>query len=156
MNFEHLIQINDLSNPLVETLSRDQLWAGLCHRIEDATPFLPGLERCTIVERHADHLLRRLDFGAAVIHDRVTQAEQQWVCFEVLPSDHHAGGSLTITIEEPEPEVLFLRFAYTTTFAAAANPEEQAYIEYIKSAYQQSDLDCVRVIRTLAAEGTLQ
>jgi len=58
MNFEHLIQINDLQNPLVETLSRDQVWQGLVHRVEDATPFLPGLESCTIVERHADHLLR--------------------------------------------------------------------------------------------------
>ena len=72
MNFEHLIQINDLQNPLVETLNRDQVWQGLLHRVEDATPFLPGLESCTILERHADHLLRKLDFGAAVIHDRVT------------------------------------------------------------------------------------
>lgn len=156
MNFEHLIQINDLQNPLVETLTRDQVWRGLQHRIEDATPFLPGLERCTIVARHADHLLRELDFGAAVIRDRVTYADNHWVRFEILPSEKHAGGSLTITIEEPEPHSLFLRFAYATTFAATASAEDRAYMEYIKSAYQQSDLDCVRVIRTLTAGGTAQ
>ena len=96
MNFEHLIQINDLQNPLVETLNRDQVWQGLLHRVEDATPFLPGLESCTILERHADHLLRKLDFGAAVIHDRVTLVEQHWVRFDILPGEQHAGGSLTI------------------------------------------------------------
>ena len=118
MNFEHLIQINDLQNPLVETLNRDQVWQGLLHRVEDATPFLPGLESCTILERHADHLLRKLDFGAAVIHDRVTLVEQHWVRFDILPGEQHAGGSLTITIEEPEPAALFLRFSYTTSFAS--------------------------------------
>lgn len=156
MNFEHLIQINDLQNPLVETLTRDQLWQGLLHRVEDATPFLPGLESCTIVERHADHLLRKLDFGGAVIHDRVTLHELHWVRFDILPGEQHAGGSLTISIEEPEPAVLFLRFAYTTTFAANPNSEERAYIDYIKSAYHQSDVDCVRVIRTLATSSTQQ
>ncbi len=156
MNFEHLIQINDLQNPLLETLSRDQVWQGLLHRIEDATPFLPGLESCTIVERNADHLLRKLDFGAAVIHDRVTLVEGHWVRFDILPSEQHAGGSLTISIEEPEPASLFLRFTYATSFASNPNSEERAYIDYIKSAYHQSDVDCVQIIRTLAAGGLPQ
>ncbi len=156
MNFEHLIQINDLQNPLIVVLSRDQLWQGLLHRVEDATPFLPGLESCTIVERHADHLLRRLDFGPAVIEDRVTLSEGQWVRFDIVPNEQHAGGSLTISIEEPEPDALFLRFAYTTSFGTNPNSEERAYIDYIKSAYHQSDIDCVRIIRTLAAGGSPQ
>lgn len=156
MNFEHLIQINDLQNPLIVALSRDQLWQGLLHRVEDAVPFLPGLESCTIVERDADHLLRKLDFGTAVIHDRVTLLAQQWVRFEILPSEQHAGGSLTIAIEEPEPDALFLRFAYVTSFASNPNSEDRAYIDYIKSAYHQSDVDCVRIIRTLAAGGMPQ
>lgn len=156
MNFEHLIQINDLQNPLIVALSRDQLWQGLLHRVEDATPFLPGLETCTIVERHADHLLRELNFGAAVIHDRVTLKEQHWVRFDILPSEQHAGGSLTISIEEPEPDALFLRFSYATSFATNPNSEDRAYIDYVKSAYHQSDVDCVRIIRTLAAGGTVQ
>src|SRR5574343_1893717 len=156
MNFEHLIQINDLNNPLTETLTRAQIWAGMLHRVEDATPFLPGLESCTIVERHADYLLRELDFGAAIIRDRVTLAHEHWVRFEIEANAQHAGGSLTITIEEPEAGALFLRFAYATGFAANPNSEDRAYVDYVKSAYQQSDLDCVRILRTLAAQGSLQ
>jgi hypothetical protein len=51
MNFEHLIQINDPENPLIDPLHRDQLWQGLLYRVENPVPFLPGLESCTILER---------------------------------------------------------------------------------------------------------
>lgn len=156
MNFEHLIQINDPHNPLIESLSREQVWTGLLHRVEDPVPFLPGLEACTILERTAAGLLRELDFGPSVIHDRVTLAPLHWVRFEIQPNEQHAGGSLTITIEEPEPGALFLRFAYTTSFASNPNSEDRAYVEYVKSAYQASDIDCVRLIRTLAAGGMPQ
>ena len=156
MNLEHLIQINDPQNPLVVYLSRDQLWQGLLHRVEDAVPFLPGLERCTILERDGTCLLRELDFGGAVIRDRVTMAQGHWVRFEIAAGSAHAGGSLTITIEEPEDGALYLRFAYQTTLANAPDSEERAYVEYVKSAYHQSDVDCVRIIRTLAAQGLPQ
>jgi len=156
MDFEHLIAINDPGNPLIMPLSRQQLWDGLLHRIENPVPFLPGLESCTIVERAADQLLRELNFGAAVIRDRVTMAEMHWVRFEILPGAEHAGGTLTITIEEPADGHLFLRFAYRTTLAADPDSEDRAYVEFVKSAYHQSDVDCVRLIRTLAAGGLPQ
>jgi len=101
-------------------------------------------------------LLRELDFGPATIRDRVTMAEAQWVCFDIVPSPSSAGGSLTINIEEPQPGFLFLRFAYRTALASTPDSEERAYLEYVKSAYHQSDVDCVRIIRTLATEGTSQ
>ena len=156
MNFEHLIQINDPENPMLTPLSRLQLWQGLVHRIENPLPFLPGLETCTIVERRGSEVRRELDFGPAVIEDHVTQAEMSWVRFDIQPSAAHPGGSLTISIEEPAPDSLFLRFAYRTTLASDPNSEERAYIEYVKAAYHQSDIDCVRIIRTLAAGGTPQ
>lgn len=156
MKFEHIIAINDPNNPLIEMLTRQQLWSGLLHRVENPLPFLPGLERCTILERNGNSLLRELDFGPAVIHDHVMLADQHSVSFDIKPSETHAGGSLQITIEEPEPTHLFLRFAYQTTLASNPNDEERAYIEYVKSAYHQSDVDCVRIIRTLAAGGLPQ
>lgn len=151
MQFEHLIAVNDPGNPLLLPLTRQQVWAGLLQRVENPLPFLPGLEACAILERHADHLVRELDFGAARIRDRVTRAEAHWVRFDIEANEQHAGGCLTITIEEPEPGHLFLRFAYATGFAASSGSEDAAYVDYIKAAYHQSDIDCVRLIRTLAA-----
>jgi len=156
MQFEHLIAITDPDNPLVVPLTREQIWNGLLQRVEDPLPLLPGLDSCAILERTSEALLRELDFGPATIRDRVTMAEAQWICFDIVPSPSSAGGSLTINIEEPQPGFLFLRFAYRTALASTPDSEERAYLEYVKSAYHQSDVDCVRIIRTLATEGTSQ
>jgi hypothetical protein len=154
MKFEHLVEINDPGNPLIPPLTRQQLWQGLMARAEDATPFLPGLDACIIVDRGDCRLDRRLDFGNAAIDDRVTWEAGQWMRFDVAATDTHAGGSLTISIEEPEAGHLFLRFAYATTLGEAANDQDAAYAEYVKSAYHESDVETVRVIRTLLAGHT--
>ena len=154
MKFEHIVQINDPGNPLIPSLTRDQLWLGLMARAEDATPFLPGLEACHILERGDCRLERRLDFGKAAIEDVVTWVRFEWMCFEVKRTDTHAGGTLTITIEEPEENHLFLRFAYATTLGEIAGDEDAAYAEFVKSAYHESDIETVRVIRTLLADET--
>lgn len=154
MKFEHIVQINDPGNPMIPNLSRDQLWLGLMARAEDATVFLPGLEACHIVERNDYRLKRRLDFGKATIEDTVTWSRYEWVCFEVNRTESHAGGTLTITIEEPQENHLFLRFAYTTSLGEVAGDEDAAYAEFVKSAYHDSDIEMVRIIRSLLADET--
>jgi hypothetical protein len=156
MNFEHLIAINDPGNPLVTPLTRRQLWLGLVQRVDNPLLFLPGLAGFKLLDRQAGSALRELDFGAARIRDRVTLSEEDAVRFDIEPSDVQPGGSLTIRIEEPTAGHLFLRFTYATGLAVEAGSEDAAYVEYVKSAYHQSDLDCVRIIRTLTADGTCQ
>jgi hypothetical protein len=99
-------------------------------------------------------LARRLDFGKATIEDTVTWSRYEWMCFEVARTETHAGGTLTITIEEPAENHLFLRFAYATTLGEIANDEDAAYAEFVKSAYHDSDIETVRVIRALLADET--
>lgn len=154
MNFEHLVIVNDPANPLVNDLTREELWFGLLCRAEDPRPFLPGLESCTIVERSDACLVRELQFGAALIRDRVTLAPMQSVCFESERTEEHAGGRLTICIEEPAENELALRFHYVTTLPEGG--AETNYAEFVKSAYHQSDLDTVRVIRMIAESGRIQ
>lgn len=160
MNYEHLIEINQPGNILMPQLSRAQLWQGLMLRAEDARPFVPGMVGCTILERSTTHLLRRLDFPQASIVDRVTWESEQWICFSVEASATHAGGTLTIRIENPAPEQqaehLFLRFTYRTSLGERADDADAGYSEYVKSAYHAADIDTVRVLRTLLSEGPLQ
>ncbi len=154
MKFEHLIEINDPHNPMVPPMARDELWRGLMFRAEDATHFLPGLDTCIILERDEQRIERRLDFGQTAIRDSVTWQHGQWMRFTVACTDTHAGGTLTITIEEPEFNRLFLRFAYETTLGETPGDEDAAYAEFVKSAYRESDIETVRVIRALLAGGT--
>jgi hypothetical protein len=148
LKFEHLIEVNDLANPLQMQLTREELWFGLLCRAEDACIFLPGLEACHIIERSEDRLVRDLHFGSAIIRDCVTFDPLHWMRFESEANEEHPGGSLVITIEEPEPGALFLRFAYQTSLPEGG--EEVHYAQFVRSAYHQSDLDTVRVIRMIA------
>jgi hypothetical protein len=148
LKFEHLIEVNDLANPLQMQLTREELWFGLLCRAEDACIFLPGLEACHIIERSEDRLVRDLHFGSAIIRDCVTFDPLHWMRFESEANEEHPGGSLVITIEEPEPGAFFLRFAYQTSLPEGG--EEGRYAQFVRSAYHQSDLDTVRVIRMIA------
>ncbi len=157
MRFEHLIEINDPLNPLIEPLSREQVWGGLMYRVDEPTVFLPGLERCVILSRSADRVERELYFGQVRIRDTVTFALHDWVCFESAANAEHAGGRLTISLGQPEPGRLFLRFTYETTLPEGMAPGEFLQVsEFVKSAYRESDVDTVRIIRMIAANGRPQ
>lgn len=156
MKFEHLVEVNDLADPNATPLTREELWFGLLCRAEDARPFLPGLEACRIVERSESELVRDLHFGQAVVRDRVRFRELEWISFESEATAEHAGGSLTISIEEPQAGALFLRFVYRTSLPDAPGSEDARYADIVRSAYHQSDLDTLKVIRMIAESGRLQ
>ena len=117
MQFEHLVAVNDADIPATEFLTRTQLWAGLMYRVEDARPFLPGLDSCQILSRGESGVDRRLNFGAVTVDDRASFSPNQWVRFETPTTTAHGGGLLTIQIAEPESTCLFLRFPSNTVFA---------------------------------------
>lgn len=147
MNFEHLIQINDPLNPFVEAMTREQLWEGLVLRAEQPQLFVLGLDTCTILSRTEDTLERELHYGQATVRDRVTLLANQSVRYDILATESHVGGSLTMTIEQPDELQLFLRFEYTTTLPVSDDKDARQTQEIVKSAYRESDIDTVRLIR---------
>lgn len=156
MKYEHLVEVNDAADPLVANLTREEIWFGLLCRAEDPRAFLPGLDACEIIARTATTMKRVLRFGQAVIHDRVSFAAMDWIRFDSEATSDHAGGSLTISIEEPQGGALFLRFRYVTTLPEGAGSAEGQYAGFVKSAYRESDIDTVRVIRMIAESSRLQ
>lgn len=152
MKFEHVIEVNRYPDNDGATLDREALWQGLLSRAEDACPFVEGLDLCKIVGRTEDRLQRELHFGQTVVKDSVTLDSYQSVCFESTATDDQTGGMLTISIEEPEPGKLFLRFSYITSFDETRD-ENSPYTDFICSAYYQSDMDTVRIIRMMASSG---
>lgn len=150
MHYEHLVIVNDPDFPMVDQISREQVWAGLMHRVEDARLFLPGLDLCEITARHAGGVERRLMFGDTEILDRVTLVEGESVCFESLPNAQHGGGRLLIRIEERAEGHLLLRFIYDSVFATGYEVDDEAFAGYLREAYEAADIDTVRIVRQLA------
>ncbi|WCM20948.1 SRPBCC family protein [Paraburkholderia bryophila] len=147
MNFEHLIQINDPLNPFVESMTPAQLWEGLVLRAEQPQLFVIGLDSCTILSRAGNVIERELHYGQATVRDRVTLQDGQSVRYDILPTADHVGGSLTMTIEQPDELQLFLRFEYATTLPESMDPDAHQTQEIVKSAYRENDIDTVRLIR---------
>ena len=155
MKFEHLIEINDPLNPLIDTISRDQLWHGLVLRADSPKLFVPHLDECTIDERDSGSFRRRLRYGELVIEDRVILTPLQEVRYEVAAQGEISASSLTMTIETPAEHTMYVRFKYDDGHDAATDAANAMYDEFRKSAYQEADIDTIRVLRELAAEGRL-
>jgi hypothetical protein len=155
MKFEHLIEINDPLNPLMDTITREQLWRGLVLRAEDPKLFIPHLDECTITDRDSGSFTRRLRYGELVIDDMVRLTPLQEVRFEVPAQGEIAQSLLTMRIEAPDEGTLYIRFSYDDGNAAAADQTGKMYEDFKKSAYQEADIDTVKIVRQLAADGKL-
>lgn len=159
MRFEHLIEINDPLNPLIDTLSRAQLWRGLVLRAEKPMLFVPHLDDA-LVEQVIDQngergFLRRLRYGELIIEDSVVLQELQQVRYNVAAQQDISASNLTMTIETPTEDTLWVRFAYDDGHDAATDAANAMYDDFRRSAYQESDIDTIRMLRELAAEGRL-
>lgn len=166
MQFTHLIEINDPLNPQLQPLTREQLWRGLVLRAEAPHLFMPHLDLCTILERSSQHLLRELHYGAIVIRDSVTLTPEHQVHYHVPAQPNLTASNLEMQIEEPEPGRLYVRFTYrdedhpdeggdggdrgdSGDAASASAGAQKMYDELRRSVYEETDIDTIRLIRTM-------
>jgi hypothetical protein len=155
MKFEHLIEINDPLNPLIEPISLEQLWRGLVLHAHSPKLFVPHLDACDISELSSEGFRRRRRFGELVIDDRVILTALKELRYEVHAQGEISASSLVVTIEMPADEALFVRFRYDDGHDAATDAANSMYDEFKKSAYQEADIDAIRIIRELADAGRL-
>ena len=155
MKFEHLIEINDPLNPLMDTLSIEQVWRGLVMRAESPTLFVPHLDECQIGERSSGSFARRLRYGDLVIDDVVYMTPLKEVRYEVPAQGEIAASHLRMIIEAPTSAMLGVRFCYDDGQGEHSDPANAMYDDFKRSAYQEADIDTVRILRQLASEGKL-
>jgi hypothetical protein len=155
MKFTHLIEINAPGNLLILPLSRAQIWHGLVMRAERPTLFLIGLDSCEILERTESGLSRKQQFGPLIVLDQVHLLHMTQVHYHVPQQNEIPVSDLKMTIEEPQPGALFVRFEYDDHAGEVEADEEKFYNDFRRSAYLEADIDTVRVIRELAVEGKL-
>ena len=159
MHYEHLVEVNDPLIPLLPLLSRAQLWRGLVRRAEQPWEFILGLDGAVVHERSAlaqgEALSRTLDFGSFEVHDRVVLCPPDETRIETLASAQFPASTLTIRIEEPQPQRLYLRFIYESLAVDGQGDLDPTTVALRNQAYEQSDIDTVGRIRALAEAGQL-
>lgn len=155
MKFEHLIQVNDLNNPMVQNITREQLWRGLVLRAETPRYFMEHVDECTLSDQTASSVNRVLRYGQVTIRDTVTFLPQIQVHYQVPAQGELPASHMRMVIEEPEPEALFIRFIYEDEVSQAEDDAVAFYNDFRRSAYQNADIDTMRLIRELAEQGQL-
>jgi len=160
MRFEHLVQINDPLMPLLTEVSRAQLWRGLVLRAEDPAQFIVGLEGATIDARRelsgVPELDRTLDYGSFKVRDRVRLMPEHRTEIRTAAGASWPASRMSITIEEPSPEALFLRFVYEAESEVLGEGGlDEMTVALRQQAYEGTDLDTVVRIRALVEAGRL-
>jgi hypothetical protein len=62
---------------------------------------------------------------------------------------------MSMTIEEPAPDALFVRFEYDDGAPEEAAGEQAFYDQFRRTAYEEADIDTIRIIRELNVKGSL-
>ena len=156
MRFAHLIEINSpdaVVRGMTTTFTRDQVWQGLMARLQTPQVFPNGPESCEWQEAQPGQFERTLHFGQHALKDQVKVTALERMQFTPEPHGDLAPIRLTITIEEPQPGQMVLRFVYEAM--AAQTMEEAYYNEYRHNAWLHNDRDMVRTLREWLDEGRL-
>lgn len=149
LHHEHIVRINDPANSTGAWLTREQLWAGLRHTVLDPRALDESIDWADVEEIMPGKLRRHIRRGHSSTADEVDLIPNQSLRISADASGMFAGSTLTICIEEPAPEMLFVRFTYEVCGLEEVRDELEDNARC--SAYQTSDIERIRQARRYAA-----
>lgn len=145
LRHEHLIRINDASITPSEWLSRSQLWEGLLHTVLQPQSLDESIDVATVQERSAGVLRREIRRGSLTWVDEAELVTDESVVIRCDSQGKFGGSTFTMRIEEPEPQMLFVRFVYELSGLEEGRTEEEDNAR--RSAYQTLDVERIREAR---------
>jgi Domain of unknown function (DUF1857) len=149
LHHEHLVRINDPANTIGAWLTREQLWQGLRHTIVAPQVLDESIESASVSEVTPLRLRREIRRSRSLALDEVELVPNESLRITADASGMFTGSTLTIRIEEPAPEMLFVRFTHEVCGLADARDSEEDNARC--SAYRISDIDRIRAARRYAA-----
>jgi hypothetical protein len=148
LHHEHIVRINDPANHAGAWLTREQLWAGLQHTVLAPQLLDESIDSASIQEIGPSRLRREIRRGRCATSDEVELVPNESLQIRADSSGAFAGSTLTIRIEEPEPEMLFVRFTYEVCGLEEVRDQEEDSARC--SAYHSSDIERIRQVRRFA------
>ncbi|HXF35272.1 MAG TPA: SRPBCC family protein [Candidatus Acidoferrales bacterium] len=127
-------------------LTREEVWRGLTMKAENALPFVPAMQSCSVLERFENGLVREVVARGERFTERVTFTPPIQVLFERQDERGNAAGWITNVISESDRGLL-LTFTFEVAIAGvlSGSVQEQQRGDEMKGSY----VDAVRA--TLAA-----
>jgi hypothetical protein len=149
LHHEHIVRINDPANRAGAWLTREQLWAGLQYTVLAPELLDESIDSSSIEEIGPGRLRREIRRGRAATHDEVELVPNESLQIRADAAGEFAGSILTIRIEEPAPQMLFVRFTYEVCGLEEVRDEQEDTARC--SAYQNLDIERIRQVRRYAS-----
>ncbi len=150
LHHEHIVRINDPANVAGAWLTREQLWAGLHHTVVAPQLLDETIDSAAIEEIAPARLRRIIRRGRAAMSDEVELVPNESLRIRADAGGAFAGSSLTIRIEEPAPDMLFVRFTYDVCGLEEARDEHEDNARC--SAYHSLDIERIREVRRFVGQ----
>ncbi|HCL71242.1 MAG TPA: hypothetical protein DIC58_00240 [Gammaproteobacteria bacterium] len=147
LEFEHLVQVNDLNDAKLTPISREALWQGLELRARNPRKFNRSLE-CIVKPLGHNEFLRTIKVGNSRFCEHVLLYPEQKIHTSTIAEIDQITAQSVTCIEEPESGFLFVRFSYKRELEESN--QEVDVGEHLQSAYVQVDRDAIAMIRILA------
>lgn len=147
LEFEHLVQVNDLNDAKLTPISREALWQGLELRARNPRKFNRSLE-CIVKPLGHNEFLRTIKVGNSRFCEHVLLYPEQKIHTSTIAEIDQITAQSVTCIEEPESGFLFVRFSYKRELEESNQQVDVG--EHLKSAYVQVDRDAIAMIRILA------
>ena len=145
LHHEHLVRINDPGNVVGAWLSREQLWEGLRYTIMTPQVLDRSIDDASVHEVTAHCVRREIRRGSQTMVDEVDLIHGESLTIRADAQGGFAGSTLAIRIEEPAPEMFFVRFTYDVCGLTEVRDEEEDTAR--RAAYLASDIERVRQAR---------
>jgi hypothetical protein len=150
LHHEHIVRINDPANVAGAWLTREQLWAGLYHTVVAPQLLDETIDSAAIEEIAAGRLRRVIRRGRAAMSDEVELVPNESLRIRADATGAFAGSTLTIRIEEPAPEMLFVRFTYDVCGLEDTRDDQEDNARC--SAYHSMDIERIREVRRFVGQ----
>jgi hypothetical protein len=150
LHHEHIVRINDPANVAGAWLTREQLWKGLHHTVVAPELLDETIDSASVEEIVPGRLRREIRRGRCATHDEVELVPNESLRIRADAAGAFAGSTLTIRIEEPAPEMLFVRFTYDVCGLEDTRDEQEDTARC--SAYHSLDIERIREVRRFVGQ----
>lgn len=142
----HVLPVNGDGIPL----TRDQLWAGLVMKANNALPFVPSMSSCTVIDRISDTVFDRdIVLRGKPYTERITLQEPKRVVFTRIAGD--VLGTIANEIEGDDDDLrLRFSFALVVSTVEPGSTEEEAYADGMKADYLKAVESTIAAVRKMA------
>lgn len=137
-------------------LTRDDVWDGLVLKAQNALPFVKAMNRCEVVARGDDTLLREIEIDGEPFQERVTLTPKRQVRFERTRG--RILGTIYNEIEDNDAGELVLRFSFKMD-VSGVEPGSAQEIEYqrdMEQSYLRAVDSTLSAVRRLVAERAME